>query len=314
MSKGDNSFFTTCTFADISVASIGGFPGKGYKLAPIALLVINIILLLSTISLNGILIITIRKSSQLRSKVCYLVILLQSIFDLCVGLLTISLTFYYSLSPFLKNPNCAVIVLALRTPPLPCGLSIVTLFAMTMERYIGVLYPYQYQTKVTKKRILAYVCCSCSGFIVLTIMVCSFYERKIMTYCVRLLIPLFLAGTSFAYTRIYLVVWKLIRSETSPAGANEENQRKKKILRAKRHATSCFLIVLSFLVLLFPLILGLLLLTIDSFDHAVYLTWSITLVILNSTVNSLIFFWTKTLLRKEALKMLKSLCSWLDEV
>ena len=142
---------------------------------------------------------------------------------------------------------------------------------------------------------------------VLTIMVCSFYERKIMTYCVRLLIPLFLAGTSFAYTRIYLVIWKLIRSESSPAGANEENQRKK-ILRAKRHVTSCFLIVLSFLVLLFPLILGPLLLTIDSFDHAVYLTWSITLVILNSTVNSLIFFWTKTLLRKEALKMLKSLC------
>ena len=111
------------------------------------------------------------------------------------------------------------------------------LSAMTMVRYIGVLYPYQYQTTVTKKRILAYVCCS--GFIVLTIMVCSFYERKIMTYCVRLLIPLFLAGTSFAYTRIYLVIWKLIRSETSPAGANEENQRKK-ILRAKRHATSCF--------------------------------------------------------------------------
>ena len=120
MSKGENSFFPTCTFVDISVASIaiGGFPSKGYKLAQIALLVINIILLLSTISLNGISIITIRKSSQLRSKVCYFVILLQSIFDLCVGLLTIPLTFYYLLSPFLKNPNCAIIVLALRTAPL----------------------------------------------------------------------------------------------------------------------------------------------------------------------------------------------------
>ena len=51
MSKGENSFFPTCTFVDISVASIaiGEFPSKGYKLAQIAFLVINIILLLSTI-------------------------------------------------------------------------------------------------------------------------------------------------------------------------------------------------------------------------------------------------------------------------
>ena len=50
-----------------------------YERYRIALLLVNCMLLLSTISLNGISIITIRKSSQLKSKVCYFVILLQSI-------------------------------------------------------------------------------------------------------------------------------------------------------------------------------------------------------------------------------------------
>ena len=307
ISNGVNSFFATCTFVDISVTRIREFPSKNYRFAQIALLVINIILLLSTISLNGISIITIRKSPQLGNKVCYFVILLQSVVDLFVGLLTIPLTFYYSLSPFLKDPNCALIVLTFRTPPLPCGLSIVTLSAMTMERYMGVLYPYQYQTTVTKRRIFVFV--AGSGFVVFSAVVSSFYDQQVMLYFIRVFISVFLLFTSFAYTRIYLEIWKLIRSEAYPAGASEERQRKKKVLRARRHATSCFLIVVSFFLLLFPVILVPVFLTVDSFHHAVYFNWSVTLVILNSTVNSVIFFWTKTLLRKEALKTLKSLCS-----
>jgi hypothetical protein len=38
----------------------------------------------------------------------------------------------------------------------------------------------------------------------------------------------------------------------------------------------------------------------------VYQNWSITSMILNSSANSVVFFWTKTLLRKEASKTLKS--------
>jgi hypothetical protein len=49
--------------------------------------------------------------------------------------------------------------------------------------------------------------------------------------------------------------------------------------------------------------------TVATVDFTVYRNWSITSVILNSSINSVIFFWTKTLLRKEAFKILKSLRS-----
>ena len=78
-------FLKTCKVADISFVIMSDFPEDKYEGFQIALLVVNCILFFSTISLNGISIITIRRSCQLRSKVCYFVILLQSVVDLIVG-------------------------------------------------------------------------------------------------------------------------------------------------------------------------------------------------------------------------------------
>ena len=129
------------------------FPEDKYERYRIALLVVNCILFFSTISLNAISIITIRRSSQLRNKVCYFVILLQSVVDISVGGLGIPLTIYYVISPYLDPVHCAFIIFAHRITFSSCGLSMIVLSAMTLERYMGVLHPYYYQAKVTKKRI-----------------------------------------------------------------------------------------------------------------------------------------------------------------
>ena len=147
-------FGRTCKVTESSFVLLNQFPNKTYERSHVATLVINYIL----ISMNGISIVTIRKSSQLRNKVCYFVILLQSIVDLSVGVLTIPLFIYYLMVPFVNTVNCTLIIFALRTLYLRLGLSITTLSAMALVRYIGVLHPFQYKTKITEKRILIYLC------------------------------------------------------------------------------------------------------------------------------------------------------------
>ena len=240
----DHTVLTTCKVAGTSYAILLQFPNEKYEQYRIAVLVVNCMLLLSTISLNGISIITIRKSSQLKNKVCNFLILLQSAVDLVVGVLGIPLYIFCLMTPFLDYSNCSLVILVRRTASMPCLLSIVTGSAMTYERYIGVLHPYYYEINVTKKRILCYVCVF--GFVAFSVLAYSFRDVTISKRIVQGLMAVFFLFTAFAYIRIYLVIRKLIRSEKRPTCQNAGNRNvlKRQIIRESRHATSCFLVVI----------------------------------------------------------------------
>lgn len=115
----NDQFFMACKVGNFSFRFV---PNKKYEGNLIAMLVINCVLFFSTISLNAISVVTIRKSSQLKGKVCYFVILVQSAVDLGVGLLSIPLFISYLIFPFLNTGNCTVIILAIGASYLP-GLS-----------------------------------------------------------------------------------------------------------------------------------------------------------------------------------------------
>ena len=302
------TFVTTCKVAEASHLILSQFPSVESRGSRIAVLVFNCILLISTITLNGISIITIRKSSQLRSKVCYFVILLQSVVDLAVCLLGIPLFIHYLLVPFLDNVDCILIIVGLRITQLTCVMSVVTLSALTLERYLGVVHPYNYETNVTKKRILAYVC---GGIVVLILLsTYSFRSRAIARSVVMGIKVVFFVFTVFVYARIYVIIRRLVRSERRPACENNGNQdtARRQTIRKSRYARSCFGVAVCFFVFLLPASMSPILFTDGSFDYNAYFNWYITLIISKASVNSVIFFWTKALLRKEALKTLKSLC------
>ena len=306
-SEESNAFLTVCNIAEGSITVIHQFPNKEHAYNRIVILVINFVLLFPTILLNGVSVITIKKSSYLNSKVCYFVILLQSVVDLGVGLISLPLFVYGLMTPFQKIRNCTLVFLAFRTSFLPLGLSMATLSAMTMERYIGVLHPFQYQTKVTKKRILIYVCGN--GLFLFSLLAYSLRDTKPLVIYVSGSIFVLFVFTGFVYTRIYLVIQKLIRVEKQQVCVDGGNQVKRQIIRESCRGRSCFLVVICFLCFLLPLALTPHFFTSGTFDSRVYLNWAFTSTILNSSVNSVIFFWTKTLLRKEALKKIRSV--WL---
>ena len=299
-------FLTTCTAENFAI--VIDFPENKYERYQIAAVAVSCVFFLATITLNGISIVTLRKSSQLKSKVCYFVILLQSVVDLGVGVLGIPLFIYYLISPFLHHANCLLVTLALRITLLTCGFSIITQSAMTLERYIGVLHPYYYKIGVTKKRILMFVCAS--SVIYCAVVAYSLQYSTIIRIVLTGMIVIFLIFVAVAYTRIYLVIRQLVRSERRPACEpnGNENAANRQINRESKHAKSCFLVVITFVFLLIPATLAPTFYSQGYVDFIAYVNWSLIPLILNSSINSVIFFWTKTLLRKEAAKTLKSLC------
>ena len=80
-----------CTFYDIKYYSETSGTSNYFVINQIVLCVFNGVLILSTISLNSVAIRTISKSSQLKEKLCYFVVLLQSITDLIVGVVVLPL-------------------------------------------------------------------------------------------------------------------------------------------------------------------------------------------------------------------------------
>ena len=136
--------------------------------------------------------------------------------------------------------------MVLRTTYFASSFSLGVVSAMTLERYIGVLHPYYYETKVTKKRILCYVC-TC-GLVSFSLFAYSFRNLIFSTNISRALLALIFLLILLAFVRIYFVIRKLICSEKRPACQNDGN-RNALTLRESRHATSCFLVVICFVFL-----------------------------------------------------------------
>ena len=212
------------------------------------------------------------------------------------------------MSPFVHQVNCTLVTLALRMTLLTSGFSIITLSAITVERYIGVLHPYYYESNLTKKRILIFACVN--SLLYCLVVAYSLQYSTIIRIVLTVMILVFVIFAAFVYTRIYLVIRKLTRSEMRPACETDKGQNttKRQSIREAKHAKSCFLVVITFVLLLIPSTLAPAFYTQGTIDFIAYANWSLTSLILNSSINSMIFFWTKALLRKEAVKTLKSLC------
>ena len=274
----------------------------------ISVICFNVILAFPITFLNLLSVITIGKSSQLKSKLCYFVILTQSFVDLSVGAFSIPSLIMIVTLPLLDTDHCVahtVFVLCLWFPP---TLSTVTLTSMSIERYIGVFHPYSYQNVLTKRRILNYV--AVWSIIYVGTSVVSLVRIRESEMMISAMILLYFILILYVYTRIYMVVRRLDRRQELPADIAKERSRKRRLFREIKHAKSCFIVVICFAICFFPIGSYLAFSDIENSNNAAMLiSWLMTLSNLNSILNSLIFFWTKTLLRKEAKAILSSILS-----
>ena len=285
---------------------------KGLFLGFVFLCILNAAFMVVGIFLNSVVIISLWRSSQLRGKLCYFIILILSCFDLAVvvvthPLLIVSLI-YFSVEEEVSTirdttKDCILINLY--------GWSMVALFTLNVERFLAITSPFFYQASVTKARLL----CFEAFFIFIVVGASSFYSRKpaIIVIIVVVSSLLFL----FVYSNYKLfVIAKSKRDDKKIVPVNtetstEDKNMKNRILSLK-NVSACTLAVGCFFFCSSPQI-AYCVLRLTS-DVSPYQRWvyffglsSNTFISMNSTFNCVIFFWRNSVLRREGLKIVNAL-------
>ena len=299
-----NKVSEICHFYMEEVRMTTGFPSKVYYVNFIFALVFNIFLTISTIFLNSVTILAYMKSALLKSKKAYFLIMLLSVNDLLVGLfgeVSFVILLVTALIGFWK---CEVYIVLEFPAFCLTPLSIMTLFGLNIERYLSILHPLYHHTKVTKSKLLKMVV----SFWLLAIALCSLYVvfGNIMNILFTFVLALIAISTFYIYASIYIASRRRtrvpgmqmtgIRGTEVPGSQGRTNQAYE--MQNIKMAKSCGIVVgLTFLCNI-PYAVANSLSTSDVIS--LWVLWSITTAFISSSLNSIVLFWNKPVLRKEA--------------
>ena len=267
------------------------------------------LLIFPTVILNGVSLVTISKCSQLREKISYFLIMMQSATDLGVGLVSLPALCATLVMRTTESRNCLAELLLENIAAFPTLLSVVNLTAMTLERYIGVLHPFKHRTLVTKKRLL--VCYFFGAFFMFSIVALPIFGIDSIGALLSASLLVFLFLAAFVYTKIFMTIRNRTRLENGRslnASAVEQSvsrgQKNMKFLKEMKLIKSCFLAVICFLICFLP---GIVVLFLGGGNFE-WKFFSTAILMLNSCINCIIFFWTRPLLRNESVKTFKAFC------
>ena len=279
--------FTNFILFDFNIESV---TSREVFVSHLIFCVINAVLSVLTICLNSISAMAYWNSTELKRNTAHFLIMILSLNDLVVGIIcgplyVAVLAREYSLRKF----SCFIRGIQLFLLLLICGCSLMTLVLMNFERYLAIVHPIFHRTKVTK------------GLLV---------KCLIVTTCLSVESFLFMSALVFIYVRIYFASRKSFHTfrrmnitNASPQGQDTSQLEREQHLRNLRLVKSCCIVVVCFL----PACV--LVTVISNYNELTYMfhTCAETLLLLNSSLNSLIFFWKNKLLRKEAQRVLKRL-------
>lgn len=297
-----------CPFGGHSTFIIEHFPSDKYIINQIILCIVNCLLVIPTVLLNGISVLTILRSSQLKAKLCYYQILIQSTIDLGVGVISLPLYTYVRASELMDTANCVGTFISETIAYIMFGLSLISLSMLTIERYMSILHPFTHRSYLTKRRILIYNCCAAVPVIISPVLVMA--SDKIIGIASGAFVLVIVVLNTFAYIRIFFAVRNIQFSgdkiDDSPTTKNSFNFERKKSLREKQLAKSCALVVVINYLCYIPSVVCYQYYKDDPVNFRASHSWSMTVYALNSSLNSVIFFWKRTLLREEAYKVVRN--------
>ena len=269
----------------------------------LCLLVCNLILLTAGTLFNIVVVLSIWKSSQLRKKLCNFMIFILSCIDLFTVIVLHPLIIFWCIIWHLKgtswvnNYSSSSILIG---TTLNCW-SITVLFLMTLERYIGLTRPFFHKTFVTKRRLVTiFVTCQ---FVVFPAGVSStVLEIPLLS---ESLVVLFLAASVWLVILMNYKMFAIARSKT-----RKKLPCKGKIITQFKPYYTCALAVACFLLCCSPIAIYHVLSMVKSVNGksdvgTAFFLWSSSIMTMNSTINSVIFFWMNNVLNCEGKKLLQ---------
>jgi hypothetical protein len=118
------------------------------------LCLVNVFFLVAGIFLNPVVIISLRRSSQLRKKLCHFMILVLSCFDLVVVTITHPVLILSTISWSNEDFSELRVLIWSYIYILLESVSMVALLTLNIERFLGLTFPIFHRASVTKKRLL----------------------------------------------------------------------------------------------------------------------------------------------------------------
>ncbi len=288
----NSSLWKICSFHQRIFQLPLGFPSKAYYINYVMTCVVNIILTLSTISLNTVTILAYWRSKQLRRKTPYFLIMLLSFVDLATGLLGNSSFVLLSVKVLMHDPDCRVYIFLENISLSLAAMSFMTLLLLNVERYLCIVYPLFHRKKVTKFKLFIVALALWNFGIASTLL--RLFLNKIGRILISIVILVTFTMFIYIYSTIFLTSRKIGRISERNKIDNKANH-----LQDLKVAKSCAIVVGCTFLCVIPFAVT------NSLAPFTFLTyslayWSCTLGLASSTLNSLIFFWRNPALRTEA--------------
>ena len=306
-------FIKTCQFNFAQQHYISSLPSKTFLWLVIAACVVNVLIAITTLLLNGIILMTFWRSSRLRNSVHFFLIMLQSSVDFGSGIIATPFVISSLANTIAGVQRCWLALSTERVALTATIFSIIALSAMNIERYMGVVHPLVHRTKMTKRKVLKYVISV--SFLYLITLAVSFVNYTVLAISTSLIMLIFLSTTLFVYIRIFFVASTRGTIPNSDVSSSTDSSRNMSDERTRRTfskqvklAKSCFLVVVCMFVCYTPLLVVKILNPDNLIERRVLLTWTGTIALMNRSLNSIIFFWKDKMLRKEAKITLKIFC------
>ena len=269
----------------------------------IGLFIVNLFFLFAGACLNIVAVLSIWKSSQLRKKLCYFMILILSSIDFVVVifihpvLILGCIIWYYKDASILGDEFDTFIFVG----GILLGSSELVLFIMTVERYMGLTRPLFHKTSVTKRRIIIFM--SITHVFYFIIEICNFtLESPSIT---EAYIVLFITLSVVVVFMMNYKMFVIAKSRTKNTQPCDERIIQYKRYYACAFAVGCYLLCCTPITIYYGLQLTNTLTEKSNIAACLFL-WSVTIQTMNSTINSLIFFWMNNVLCSEGKKLLKA--------
>ncbi len=305
-----NKYWTICHFHTDKIHMFTGFPSNVYYTKEIAL-IFNIFLTILTIFLNWVTLLAFMRSTQLKNKKSYFLIMLLSVNDLLVGLFGNSSYVLVLITIIIGYPRCKINI-AFDFVAFYLGImSIMTLFALNIERYLSILHPFYHRTKVTRSRLLKMVVAF--WLLPLTLRSLRFIFGKIVRIIISGLIVCVVFSTVYIYASIYITIRR--RPQLTEPRETEDRVTVTRVVEGRMNQTkalqnikmtkSCAIVVGLVFVCNLPFAVTYSLPTSNTLTLVAL--WSITISLSASSLNSLVFFWKNAILRKETKKLFQNL-------
>ena len=290
---------------------------KKYLANDVFFLVFSATITVTTVFLNSFTVLVYWKSPQLKKTLSYFLIMILSCIDLAVGVFCNTQFTAFVVTRITGNGNCQIFSLMVKGATVLSGMSMAALTTMSFERYLGILHPITHRTKLTKKRLSMFGVLAWCPWIVA--FCTSFVNRDFLRVALLASTLFFWVSVVLTYVRIFLHGKRSlrefsfrIRAETTVATTLSQNSQLKKqqvrVLKDKKLARSCVTIIMCHFMCQIPLFITMgLLLGRVAIDYMIFLRgWTFVFSFLNSSLNSVLFFWVNARLKSEAVRIVRN--------